>query len=43
MFYRNTIQQTDDPIKADVAHTRYDIAKTETEHARSQLDKYIYS
>ena len=43
MFYRNTIQKTDDPIKADVAATRYDIAKTETEHARSQLDKYIYS
>ena len=43
VFYRNTMTNSSDPIRSDVAANRYDIARTETERARRQLDKYIYS
>lgn len=43
MFYKHTIKKTKDLFKKEVVRVRYDIARDKTNHARRELDKYIYS
>ena len=43
VFYKYTMRVSKDEIKKEVAETRYDIAKSRTLQAKSQLDRYIYA
>jgi len=43
VFHNHTLKITKDAVKAEVAETRYDIARHQTDTARAKLDKYIYS
>ena len=43
VFFKHTMKVTKDSVKREVTATRYDIAKTRTEHARGQLDRFIFS
>ena len=42
VFFKHTMKVTKDSFKREVIATRYDIAKSKTEHARCQLDYFIF-
>ena len=43
IFYKHTIRVSKDKTRRHVAQIRYDIAKQKTLHAKSHLDRYIYT
>jgi len=43
VFFKYTMKVTKDDLKRDVVAIRYQIARDRTEHARGQLDTFIFS
>lgn len=41
-FYKHTMNQTNDTIKRDAAHSRYDLSIIYTEMFKKKLDVYIF-
>ena len=42
VFYKYTMNRTDDPVKKEITETRYDISYAETKRAKQSLDAIIF-